>query len=124
MTRVFSETAEQAERLEKLNSSYVCGTHVRDNVRQCSVALVDNVSGQRYHVGYHPESYSLALDAALATVSSRPKTTAEVAAQAVELADENAKLRQLVEQLKARGAEADAQPEAAPPAPMRRRSGA
>ena len=78
MTRVFTETTDQAARLERLNSSYVCGTHVRDSVRQCSVTLIDLVSGQPYHTGYHPESYSFALEDALNTLSARPKSNAEI----------------------------------------------
>ena len=127
MTRVFTETPEQSARLEKLNSSYVCGLHVKDNVRQCSVTLVDAVSGQQYHTGYHPESYSMALDMALNTISARPKTTAEMAAEAMTLSDENARLRQLVEQLKSRESEpapAQEEPAAAQAAPTRRRASA
>lgn len=126
MTRVFAETPQQAERLEKLNSSYVTGIRVRNDIRECCVTLVDNVTGQEYHRGFHPESYSKALDVALETVSGKPRTAAEVAADAVALADENAKLRELVEQLKARGSEpAPAQEEApATTAPSRRRHGA
>ena len=126
MTRVFAETPQQAERLENLNSSYVTGVRVRNDIRECCVTLVDNVTGQMYHRGFHPESYSKALDIALETVSNKPRTVAEVAADAVALADENAKLRELVEQLKARGSEpAPAQEEApATTAPSRRRQGA
>lgn len=126
MTRVFTETASQSERLDKLNSSYITGMRVRNgDVRECCVTLIDNVTGKEYHRGYHPESYSKALDAALATVTDKPKTTAEIAAEAVGLADENAKLRELVEQLKARTQEpASMQDEvAAAPSPSRRRAG-
>lgn len=123
MTRVFAETPSQSERLEKLNSSYITGMRIRNDIRECCVTLIDNVTGNEYHRGYHPESYSRALDAALETVTGKPRTTAEIAADAVALADENAKLRDLVEQLRLRGAEQPAaQEEAAAPSPTRRRS--
>jgi len=123
MTRVFSETPQQAERLEKLNSSYLTGIRIRNDIRECCVTLVDNVTGQEYHRGFHPESYSKALDIAIETVTGKPRTTAEIAADAMALADENAKLRDLVEQLRLRGAEQPAaQEEAAAPSPTRRRS--
>ncbi len=123
MTRVFAETPSQSERLEKLNSSYITGMRIRNDIRECCVTLIDNVTGNEYHRGYHPESYSKALDAALETVTGKPRTTAEIAADAVALADENAKLRDLVEQLRLRGAEQPAaQEEAAAPTPTRRRS--
>jgi hypothetical protein len=123
MTRVFAETPSQSERLEKLNSSYITGMRIRNDIRECCVTLIDNVTGNEYHRGYHPESYSKALDAALETVTGKPRTTAEIAADAVALADENAKLRDLVEQLRLRGAEQPAaQEEAAAPSPTRRRS--
>lgn len=123
MTRVFAETPSQSERLEKLNSSYITGMRIRNDIRECCVTLIDNVTGNEYHRGYHPESYSKALDVALETVTGKPRTTAEIAADAVALADENAKLRDLVEQLRLRGAEQPAaQEEAAAPSPTRRRS--
>lgn len=124
MTRVFAETPQQAEQLEKLNSSYVTGVRVRNDTRDCCVTLIDNVTGQEYHHGYHPESHSKALDMALATVAGKPRTAAEVAADAMALADENAKLRELVEQLKARTQEpAPMQDEvAAATSPSRRRA--
>lgn len=123
MTRVFAETPSQSERLDKLNSSYITGMRIRNDIRECCVTLIDNVTGNEYHRGYHPESYSKALDAALETVTGKPRTTAEIAADAVALADENAKLRDLVEQLRLRGAEQPAaQEEAAAPSPTRRRS--
>ena len=123
MTRVFAETPSQSERLEKLNSSYITGMRIRNDIRECCVTLIDNVTGNEYHRGYHPESYSKALDAAPETVTGKPRTTAEIAADAVALADENAKLRDLVEQLRLRGAEQPAaQEEAAAPSPTRRRS--
>lgn len=123
MTRVFAETPSQSERLEKLNSSYITGMRIRNDIRECCVTLIDNVTGNEYHRGYHPESYSKALDAALETVTGKPRTTAEIAADAVALADENAKLRDLVEQLRLRGAEQPAaQEEAAATSPTRRRS--
>lgn len=126
MTRVFTETASQSERLEKLNSSYITGLRVRNgDQRECCVTLIDNVTGAEYHRGYHPESYSKALDAALATVSNKPRTTAEVAAEAIGLADENTRLRELVAELQARTQEpAPMQDEvAAAPSPSRRRAG-
>lgn len=115
MSRLFTETPDQEERLAKLNSSYVCGVRVRGDRREVSVALIDNTTGVEYHRAYHAESYSAALDAALASVTSKPKSTAEIAADSAALADENARLRALVEQLKSsQPTDATAMQEAAP----------
>jgi len=104
MSRLFNETFEQQQRLEALNSSYVCGTVVRGDRRTRCVSLVDNVTKEVYHHGEHPESYGAALDVALQTVSNKPRTTAEIAAEAVKLAEENARLREMVEAAQAQAA--------------------
>lgn len=104
MSRLFNETFEQQQRLDALNVSYICGTIVRNDQRMKSVALVDNVTKEVFHRGEHPESYSAALDIALKTVSNKPLTTAEIAAEALKLAAENAKLREMVEAAQAQTA--------------------
>lgn len=126
MTRLFYETPEQQERLQKLDSSYATSIVFKGEQRNCCVALVDNVSKQEFHRGLHPESFSKALDIALSTVSARPRTIAEIAADAVSISEENARLRELVEQLKARESEPAPAQEDAPTSasPPRRRQGA
>jgi len=104
MSRLFNETFEQQQRLDALNVSYICGTIIRNDQRMKSVALVDNVTKEVFHRGEHPESYSAALDIALKTVSNKPLTTAEIAAEALKLAEENAKLREMVEAAQAKAA--------------------
>jgi len=106
MSRLFQETADQQQRLEALNVTYVCGIHIRGEERMRCVTLIDSVSGAEFHRGMHPESYSAALDIALKTVSNKPRTTAEIAAEAVKLAEENAKLREMVEAAQASAASA------------------
>lgn len=106
MTRIFMETDEQVGRLESLNSSYRTSSEIRDGRVCCFVQLVDNVTGAVWHEALG-QSHQDALESALNTAraGSRPKTTAEIAAESIALSDENAKLRDLVEQLKARGSE-------------------
>lgn len=118
------ETDEQVARLESLNSSYRTSTEVKDGRQTYLVQLVDLVTGATWHEASgqsHADALATALNSA--RVSSKPKTTAEAAAEAMALADENAKLRELVEQLKLRGAvQPEAQEEAAAPS-TRRKSG-
>ena len=119
------ETPEQEAALERLNSSYRTAYEVNDGKPSCIIILVDRTTGSCWHES-KANTHSEALDIALRTAQpgAKPLTPAEMAAQSVALKDENAQLRQLVEQLKARGAETAAESEAAPPALTRRRSGA
>lgn len=125
MTRIFAETQEQADALDRLNSSYRAASIVQEGRSACLVTLVDNVTGNVWHEAFgatHADALATAL--ATATPSSKPKTTAELAAESIALADENAKLRELVDQLKARTQEpAPMQDEvAAATSPSRRRA--
>ena len=106
MSRLFNETLQQQELLNSLNASYVCGTLIRNQQRMKCVSLIDNVTNEIFHSGQHPESYSDALDIALRTVSKKPRTAAEMAVEAVKLAEENARLREMVEAAQASAASA------------------
>ena len=126
MSRIFKESQAQDAALERLNSSYRTSTELRDGRPIASVMLIDNVTGSPWHEAIGT-THADALANAIATAQpgAKPKTAAEMAASAIALADENAKLRELVETLKARESEpAPVQEEsAAVPAMSRRRAG-
>jgi hypothetical protein len=126
MSRIFKESQAQDAALERLNSSYRTSTQIKDGRPVHSVMLVDNVTGMPWHESIGA-THADALANAIATAQpgSKPKTAAEMAADAIALADENAKLRALVETLKARESEpAPVQEESvATPAMSRRRAG-
>jgi hypothetical protein len=105
MSRIFMETPEQEAALDALNSSYRTSSEIKDGRAICAIQLIDRVTGSVWHEATAP-SHGEALEIALKTakVGSKPLTTAEVAAQAVALADENAKLREMVEALNAQQA--------------------
>lgn len=125
MTRIFRETDSQVAMLESLNSSYRTSSENKDGRIVACVTLVDNVTKEAWHEATG-QSHADALERALATArpGEKPKTPAEIAAESIALADENAKLRELVDQLKAQRSEsAPPQEDPAAPATTRRRSG-
>lgn len=99
------ETPEQEAALESLNSSYRTSSEIKDGRAICCIQLIDKVTGNVWHESIAP-SHAEALEIALRTakVGNKPLTTAEVAARAVAMADENAKLREMVEALQAQQA--------------------
>lgn len=99
------ETPEQEAALDALNSSYRTSSEIKDGRAICVIHLIDKVTGNVWHEST-ASSHADALEIAIKTakVGNKPLTTAEVAAQAVALADENAKLREMVEALNAQQA--------------------
>lgn len=102
MSSLTRATPEQWDQLNALGSTYLVNAMMRGPIQVYVVDLIDQKTQNPWHSG-EGSSPQEALQNAIKTAkgSSRPKTAAEIAADAASLADENAKLREMVEALQA-----------------------
>lgn len=105
MSNLARATPQQWERLNAIGSTYLVNATMRGSIQMYVVDLIDKKTEQPWHSG-EGMSASEALENALSTArpGAKPKTDAEVVADAMALASENAKLREMVEALQAQQA--------------------
>ena len=106
MSYSLQPSEEQYRKLDELDSSFHISSEIKNNTLHISCTLFDRATKKPWHSASASDA-SEAFQIALNTASrgSKPKTVSDIAAEAVALADENAKLRELVDQLKAQGSE-------------------
>ena len=102
MSSLTRATQEQWDQLNALGSTYLVNAMMRGPLQVYIVDLIDQKTQTPWHSGEGATPQDALKNAiATANVAIRPKTAAELAKDTIALADENAKLREMVEALQA-----------------------
>ncbi len=93
---------EQAEYLESIGSSFRFSIETRNNDTKRVCELIDTATEQPWNKTLGDdwqETFDRCIETSRSKVTSKPKTAAEIAQDAMALAEENTRLREMVEAL-------------------------